>query len=144
MCAAFVRRYLYLPETKGKSLEEMLRYFQEITKESVTGKGGEAVGGLLSDRGTCAVQTQSRVVVLCSSERLWLLLLFCRCWYWCWCLADAAVAVEDSAAGLGDATNAAANTVDGLQDNVARPIVSPKGDQSDDVGQSKAEKSALI
>ena len=76
MYATFVRRYLYLPETKGKSLEVMLRYFQEITKESVTGNGGEAVGGLLSDRGTCAVQTQSRVVVLCCSERLWLLLLF--------------------------------------------------------------------
>ena len=75
MYAAFVRRYLYLPETKGKSLEEMLRYFQEITKESVTGKGGETVGGLLSDRGTCATQLQSRVVVLCSFEVLWLLLL---------------------------------------------------------------------
>ena len=44
-------RYVFLPETKGRSLEEMLRYFQEITKESLTGKGGEAVGGLLSDRG---------------------------------------------------------------------------------------------
>ena len=34
MCAAFVRRYLYLPETKGKSLEEMLAYFEDLAGES--------------------------------------------------------------------------------------------------------------
>lgn len=68
----------------------------------------------------------------------------CRCWYWCWCSADTAVAVEDSAAILGDAPNSDASTLDGLQDVVARPIESPKGDQSDDLGQSKVEKSALI
>jgi hypothetical protein len=56
-------RYLFLPETKGKSLEEMLRYFQEITKES---KGGAVAGGLLSDRGKWASQRQ---LVWCPAVR---------------------------------------------------------------------------
>jgi hypothetical protein len=55
---SYSSRYKYLPETKGKSLEEMLRYFQEITKGSGGSAGspsGDVVGGLLSDRGACAL-----------------------------------------------------------------------------------------
>lgn len=47
--AAFM--YKYLPETKGRSLEDMLRYFQDIAAAADSRGGpGDGGGGLLSER----------------------------------------------------------------------------------------------
>jgi hypothetical protein len=84
-------RYKYLPETKGKSLEEMLRYFQEITKASGSAgsPSGDVVGGLLSDRGACALSPPHNlyiVYLLEGSTRYSNLLLLSLFWVCC-CLS---------------------------------------------------------
>ena len=57
---------------------------------------------------------------------------------------DTAAAVADSAASLFSADTKSPSSVDGLQEVVAQPLVSPTAEKSDSVPTTKVETSALL